>query len=114
MPLSYISRFASLFPQYEQCFAVRRRHKESKLQVLVSWPQGFRRPFQGRRWLSEGVPLVDRVECMRPPEALVRVEAGERDGLVADEAGASVDHMRVPALGLEVGLGADTKKLPAS
>lgn len=37
----------------------------------------------------------------------MRVEAGERDGLFADEAGASVDHMRVPALGLEVGLGAD-------
>ncbi len=46
----------------------------------------------------------------RRGETFLRIEAGERDGLVADEASASVDRMRVPALGLEVGLGADDKE----
>jgi len=43
----------------------------------------------------------------RRGDVLVRVEAGERDDLVAGEAGASIDRMRVLGLGLEVGLGAD-------
>src|SRR5207253_3494975 len=49
-------------------------------------------------------------DTQRRGEAFVRVEAGEGDGLVADEAGASVNGMRVPALGLEVGLGADDEE----
>ena len=37
---------------------------------------------------------------------LARVEAGQHDGLVADQAGGLVDRMRVAALDLEIGLGA--------
>ena len=49
-----------------------------------------------------GLGILEPDTSQRRGEALVRVEAGERDGLVADEAGASVDRMRVSALGLEV------------
>ena len=54
-----------------------------------------------------GLGILEPDTSQRRGEALVRVEPGERDGLVADEAGASVDRMRVSALGLE-------KKLPVS
>jgi len=39
-------------------------------------------------------------------EALVRVEAGENDGLIADQPGAAVDRMRVTPLDLEIRLAA--------
>ncbi len=39
-------------------------------------------------------------------EALVRVEAGENDGLIADQSGAAVDRMRVTPLDLEIRLAA--------
>ena len=45
---------------------------------------------------------MNLITSQRRGEALVRVVAGERDGLIADEAGASV--ARISALGLEVGL----------
>src|SRR5665213_3502583 len=57
-----------------------------------------------------GLGVLEPDTSQRRGEAFLRVEAGERDGLVADEAGASVDRMRVPALGLEVGLGADDEE----
>ena len=57
-----------------------------------------------------GLGILEPDTSQRRGEALVRVEAGERDGLVADEAGASVDRMRVSALGLEVSLGADDEE----
>ncbi len=57
-----------------------------------------------------GLGILQPDTSQRRGEALVRVEAGERDGLVADEAGASVDRMRVSALGLEVSLGADDEE----
>src|SRR6202035_681061 len=41
-----------------------------------------------------GLGILEPDTSQRRGEALVRVEAGERDGLVADEAGASVDRMR--------------------
>src|SRR6266851_2149777 len=57
-----------------------------------------------------GLGIFEPDTSQRRGEALVRVEAGEGDGLVADEAGASVNGMRVAALGLEVGLGADDEE----
>lgn len=61
-----------------------------------------------------GLGMFEPDTSQRCGKAIERVEAGERDGLVADEAGPSVDHMRVSALGLEVCLGADDKRLPAT
>ena len=57
-----------------------------------------------------GLGILEPDTSQRRGEALVRVEAGERDGLVADETGASVDRMRVSALGLEVSLSPDDEE----
>ena len=57
--------------------------------------------------VSGSLNLIRRSGAGKP---LCESEAGERDGLVADEAGASVDRMRVSALGLEVSLGADDEE----
>jgi hypothetical protein len=57
-----------------------------------------------------GLGILEPDTSQRRGEALVRVEPGERDGLVADEASASVDRMRVSALGLEISLGADDEE----
>ena len=59
-----------------------------------------------------GLGIAESDPSQRLGVALVRVEPGERDGLVADEAGASVDRMRVSALGLEVRLGAHDEEAP--
>ena len=57
-----------------------------------------------------GLGILEPDTSQRRGEALMRVEAGERDGLVADEAGASIDRMRVSSTGLEVSLGADDEE----
>src|SRR6266581_3870382 len=57
-----------------------------------------------------GLGILEPDTSQRRGEALVRVEAGERDGLVAAETGASVDRMRVSALGLEVSLSPDDEE----
>ena len=57
-----------------------------------------------------GLGIFEPDASQRRGDALVRVEAGERDGLVADEAGALVDRMRIPALRPKVGLGADDEE----
>ena len=43
-------------------------------------------------------------------EVLARVETGKHDGLIADQASAAVDGMRIAALGFEIGFGAGHKE----
>ena len=43
-------------------------------------------------------------------EVLARVEAGEHDGLIANQPGASIDRMRITTLGFEIGFGARDKE----
>jgi hypothetical protein len=45
-------------------------------------------------------------------EAFVRVEAGEHDGLVADQSGGTIDRVRVAPLDLEIGLAAGHEEAP--
>ena len=43
-------------------------------------------------------------------EVLAGVEAGQRDGLIADQSGVPVDGMRIAALGLEIGRGLASRR----
>jgi hypothetical protein len=61
-----------------------------------------------------GLRILEPDRSQRRGKTLVRVAAGERDGLVADEAGASVGRMRVSALGLKGVLARMTQNLPVS
>src|SRR5216683_7153783 len=53
-----------------------------------------------------GLGILEANASQRRFEALVRVEAGKNDGLIADQPGAAVDRMRVTPLDLEIGLAA--------
>ena len=44
--------------------------------------------------------------AQRRVEVLARVEAGEHDGLIADQSGAAIDRMRIATLRFEIRLGA--------
>ena len=57
-----------------------------------------------------GVYEIDSAQ--RGFEFLARVEPGEHDALIADQAGASVHRPRITTLGFEVGLGARHKEAP--
>lgn len=61
-----------------------------------------------------GLGVLEPDTSQRRGETFLRVEAGERDGLVADEAGASVDRCEYRRSALRLVLARMTKKLPAS
>src|SRR5262249_5094408 len=57
-----------------------------------------------------GCGVFESDATQRRVEVLTRVEAGEHDGLIANQARASIDRMRITTLGFEVGFGAGDKE----
>ena len=57
-----------------------------------------------------GLGVFELDAAQRRVEVLARVEAGEHDGLIANQARAAIDGMRIAALGFEIGLGARHKE----
>ena len=57
-----------------------------------------------------GCGVFELDATQRRVEVLTGVEAGEHDGLIANQARASIDRMRVTPLGFEVGFGAGDKE----
>ena len=53
---------------------------------------------------------LNRTRRRRRVEVLTGVKAGEHDGLIANQSGASIDRMRITTLGFEVGFGAGDKE----
>ena len=74
----------------------------------------------GERWQGKIVGEKDQsLACVwvfeadatqRGVEVLARVEAGEHNGLIANQSRASIDRMGIPTLGFEVGFGAGDKE----
>ena len=52
------------------------------------------------------LPVCGSLSPQRTVEPLARIEAGQENRLIADEAGRTIDRARIAAAGLEVGLGA--------
>src|SRR5262245_25291981 len=57
-----------------------------------------------------GCGVFESDATQRRVEVLTRVEAGEHDGLIANQARASIDRMRITTLGVEAGFGAGHKE----
>src|SRR6266478_148445 len=57
-----------------------------------------------------GVGVFESDTTQGGVEVLARVEAGEHDGLIANQPGASIDRMRIATLGFEVRFGAGDKE----
>ena len=76
---------------------------------------GDRECWQGEIVGEEDQPLAgcgvfESDATQRGVEVLTGVEAGEHDGLIANQARASIDRMRITTLGFEVGFGAGHKE----
>src|ERR1035437_8004271 len=57
-----------------------------------------------------GLGVVEANASQRRFEIFVRLEAGEHNGLIANQSGRAIDWMRVTTFGFEVGLTARNKK----
>src|SRR3970040_300066 len=72
---------------------------------------GRQREVVGQEYQSlSGFGILETNAAQGRAEVLARVEAGQNDGLIADQSGAPVDGMRIAALGLEIGLGSRHKE----